>query len=155
MENDGDLDLKRKIILWDDDHHRRKPALREWELDAIRRRKSLRLLKPAKSRAHAESRPLKTSDNAGERFFKRWCQLMYQQAQKGEELQEIKELLHDFWMADPGLRTDQFKAGLILLFLKNYININPEFAGTPFRLRLEKACELADDYLRANPQPTP
>jgi hypothetical protein len=148
MNNDNDKGLKqRKIMLWDDGHQRKGPELSEREREAIRRRNDLRMLKPVI--ANAKSRlPEKLEDDDG-RFFKRWLQAMYQQIQKGEELQEAKEAINDYLGANSDLCTNHFKA-LILFFLKNYINIDPEFAGTPFRKRMENAGEMAMDFIRKN-----
>ncbi|HEY9072782.1 MAG TPA: hypothetical protein VIN67_01510, partial [Desulfobaccales bacterium] len=66
---------------------------------------------------------------------------------KNKILQEVKAMVQDFLNDNPDLAGDQGKIQMVLFCLKNYISINPDYAGLPFRDKLEKAGQMARSFL--------
>ncbi len=69
------------------------------------------------------------------------------QRQKSRKLQEVKAMVQDFFSKNPDLSEDRSKVQMVLFSLKNYISINPDYAGLSFRDKLEKAGQMARSFL--------
>jgi len=71
---------------------------------------------------------------------------------KGKKLQEVKATVQDFLGSNPDLAGDQGKIQMVLFCLKNYVSINPDYAGLSFRDKLEKAGQMARSFLGLPPR---
>jgi hypothetical protein len=60
---------------------------------------------------------------------------------------EVREATNDFLANHPDLSGDQAKVQMVLLCLKNYVNLDPQFAEMPVKMKLERAAQLARDFL--------
>ncbi len=76
-----------------------------------------------------------------------WVASMAPQQQKTKKLQEVKSMVQDFFSENPDLAEDQDKVQMVLFSLKNYVSINPDFAGLSFRDKLEEAGQMARGFL--------
>jgi putative nucleotidyltransferase with HDIG domain len=76
-----------------------------------------------------------------------WTASMAPQRQKTKKLQEVKSMVQDFFSKNPDLAEDQDKVQMVLFSLKNYVSINPDFAGLSFRDKLEEAGQIARSFL--------
>ena len=72
---------------------------------------------------------------------------MAPQRQKTKKLQEVKSMVQDFFSKNADLAEDQDKVQMVLFSLKNYVSINPDFAGLSFRDKLEEAGQMARSFL--------
>jgi len=72
---------------------------------------------------------------------------MAPQRQKTKKLQEVKSMVQDFLSNNPDLAEDQDKVQMALFSLKNYVSINPDFAGLSFLDKLEEAGQMARSFL--------
>jgi len=72
---------------------------------------------------------------------------MAPQRQKTKKLQEVKSMVQDFLSNNPDLAEDQDKVQMVLFSLKNYVSINPDFAGLSFLDKLEKAGQMSRSFL--------
>ncbi len=70
-----------------------------------------------------------------------------QPRQKSGKLQEVKATVQGFLSNNPDLAKDRSKVQMVLFCLKNYVSINPECASLSFREKLEKAGEMAKNFL--------
>jgi hypothetical protein len=73
-----------------------------------------------------------------------WTEAM---APRSWEMQEAKALVQDFLSNNPDLAAELGKIQMVLFSLKNYISINPDYAGLPFTDKLVKAGQMARDFL--------
>jgi hypothetical protein len=80
-------------------------------------------------------------------FLDNWTQAILQQAPKAEPLPEVNKALADFMSKNPHLESDQALANMVLFCLKNYINMDPDFAQKSFAERLEDASEMAGKFI--------
>lgn len=69
-----------------------------------------------------------------------------QPRQKTRKLREVKAMVQDFLSQNPDLAEDQGKVKMVLFCLKNYVSINPEYAGLSFQEKLAKAGEMARTF---------
>ena len=76
-----------------------------------------------------------------------WAASMAPQRQKTKKLQEVKSMVQDFFSNNPDLAEDQDKVQMVLFSLKNYVSINPDFAGLSFRDKLEEAGQMTRSFL--------
>jgi len=76
-----------------------------------------------------------------------WAASMAPQRQKTKKLQEVKSMVRDFLSKNPDLAEDQDKVQMVLFCLKNYVSINPDFAGLSFRDKLDTAGQMAGCFL--------
>jgi putative nucleotidyltransferase with HDIG domain len=76
-----------------------------------------------------------------------WAGSMAPQHHKTKKLQEVKSMVRDFFSENPDLADDQDKVQMVLFSLKNYVSINPDFAGLSFRDKLEEAGQMARGFL--------
>jgi len=76
-----------------------------------------------------------------------WAASMAPKQQKTRKLQEVKSMTMDFFSENPDLAEDQDKVQMVLFCLKNYVSIDPDFAGLSFRDKLEEAGQMARSYL--------
>ncbi len=76
-----------------------------------------------------------------------WPGVVPPQPQKSAKLQEVKASVQDFFSKNPDLAEDRDKVQMVLFSLKNYVSINPDYAGLSFREKLEKAGQLARNFL--------
>jgi hypothetical protein len=56
-------------------------------------------------------------------------------------------MVRDFLSKNPDLAEDQDKVQMVLFCLKNYVSINPDFAGLSFRDKLDTAGQMAGSFL--------
>ena len=91
----------------------------------------------------SKSRPRPT----GERSPMEFLAAFTPSPRKNKILQEVKAMVQDFLNDNPDLAGDQGKIQMVLFCLKNYISINPDYAGLPFRDKLEKAGQMARSFL--------
>ena len=56
-------------------------------------------------------------------------------------------MVQDFLSKNPDLAEDRSKVQMVLFSLKNYVSINPDYAGLSFREKLEKAGQMARSFL--------
>jgi len=56
-------------------------------------------------------------------------------------------MVQDFLSNNPDLAEDQDKVQMALFSLKNYVSINPDFAGLSFLDKLEEAGQMARSFL--------
>lgn len=75
------------------------------------------------------------------------------QRQKNRKFQEVKATVQEFLSKNTDLAEDREKVQMVLFSLKNYISINPEFAGLSFRDKLEKAGQMARSFLKQTAEP--
>ncbi len=76
-----------------------------------------------------------------------WSASMAPRRQKTKKLQEVKSMVRDFLSKNPDLAEDQDKVQMVLFCLKNYVSINPDFAGLSFRDKLDTAGQMAGSFL--------
>jgi hypothetical protein len=106
---------------------------------------------PASGGGDAKSAPPSADRGAA---FPPWGATMARQPrQKTRKLQEVKTTVQDFLSQNPDMAEDQGKVQMVLFCLKNYVSINPEYAGLPFREKLEKAGEMARTFLNLPAKP--
>jgi hypothetical protein len=77
-----------------------------------------------------------------------WDALTNQNAYKRQQFQEIQATAADFLNQNPDLAGDRHKVQMVVFCLKNYISINPENAGLPFREKLNQAGIMARGFFR-------
>jgi len=70
------------------------------------------------------------------------------QQTRARYFQEVQEATAEFLQNHPDLAKDQGKVQMVLLCLKNYINLDPEFAEMPVKVKLERAAQMARDFLQ-------
>jgi hypothetical protein len=105
--------------------------------------------------AEGSSEPKTASCPTGERGPMEfpWCAAIAPQRQKNRKLQEVKAMVQDFLSKNPDLAEDRNKVQMVLFSLKNYVSINPEYAGLSFRDKLEKAGQMARSFLKQPAEP--
>jgi len=86
----------------------------------------------------------KPAANPGEFSFDA---LVSQYACQKKQLREIQAAAGDFLNQNPDLAADREKVQMVIFCLKNYISLNPEYAGLPFREKLDRAGMLARGFL--------
>ncbi len=64
----------------------------------------------------------------------------------GQPLAGVQSTLQEFLAENPDLENPT-KVQMLQFCLKNYIDINPEYNGLPFRSKLEKAAKMAREFL--------
>jgi hypothetical protein len=62
--------------------------------------------------------------------------------------QEVQEATQEFQKNHPDLAGDKNKVQMVLLCLKNYVNLDPEFAELSVKVRLERAAAMARGFLQ-------
>jgi hypothetical protein len=77
-----------------------------------------------------------------------WDALVGQNSYKKQQIQEIQAAAGDFLNQNPDLAGDRHKVQMVVFCLKNYISINPENAGLPFREKLNRAGVMAREFFR-------
>jgi hypothetical protein len=77
-----------------------------------------------------------------------WASLINLRSQHQLHLREVQTAAHDFLARNPDLAADSERIRLVIFFLRNYISINPEWAGLPFREKLERAGNMARAFLK-------
>jgi hypothetical protein len=77
-----------------------------------------------------------------------WDAVINQTALKKQKIQEIQAVANDFLKQNPDLADDQHKVQMVIFCLRNYISINPEFAGMQFREKLDRAGIMARGFFR-------
>ncbi len=77
-----------------------------------------------------------------------WAASMVPQPQRTKKLQEVKSMVQDFLSKNPDLAEDQDRVQMVLFCLKNYVSINPDFAGLSFREKLGEAGQMARSFLK-------
>jgi len=82
-----------------------------------------------------------------------WSAAVAPQRRKNRKLQEVKAMVQDFLSKNPDLAEDRNKVQMVLFSLKNYVSINPEYAGLSFRDKLEKAGQMARSFLQQPAEP--
>jgi hypothetical protein len=85
-------------------------------------------------------------------FLDNWTKAICQQAPKADPLPEVQTVLADFLRKNPHLESDQRLANMVLFCLKNYINMDPDFAQKSFAEKLEDANALAGKFILATGQ---
>ncbi|MCX5893178.1 MAG: bifunctional DNA primase/polymerase [Deltaproteobacteria bacterium] len=98
----------------------------------------------------------KATTHAGERgaAIPPWMAAMAPQPrQKTGKLQEVKAKVQDFLSKNPDLAEDRNKVQMVLFCLKNYVSINPDYAGLSFREKLEKAGQMSRTFMSQPPRP--
>ncbi len=68
-----------------------------------------------------------------------------------QPLAGVQSTLQEFLKENPDL-SDPTKVQMLQFCLKNYIDINPEHNGLPFRAKLEKAAKMAREFLGERPK---
>jgi putative nucleotidyltransferase with HDIG domain len=76
-----------------------------------------------------------------------WAVSMAPKQQKTRKLQEVNSMTMDFFSENLDLAEDQDKVQMVLFCLKNYVSIDPDFAGLSFRDKLEEAGQMARSFL--------
>lgn len=71
-------------------------------------------------------------------------------APASQPLAGVQSTLQQFLKENPDL-SDPTKVQMLQFCLKNYIDINPEHNGLPFRAKLEKAAKMAREFLGEKP----
>jgi len=71
-----------------------------------------------------------------------------EQQTRARYFQEVQEATGDFLQNHPDLASDQGKVQMVLLCLKNYVNLDPEFAELPVKVKLERAAQMAREFLQ-------
>jgi hypothetical protein len=82
-----------------------------------------------------------------------WSSLINLQSQEKLHWREVEKAARDFLDKNRDLAADVEKVRLVIFFLKNYISINPEWAGLPFRQKLERAGTMARAFLNGQAGP--
>jgi hypothetical protein len=77
-----------------------------------------------------------------------WDAIINQNALKKQKIQEIQTVANDFLKQNPDLADDRHKVQMVIFCLRNYISLNPEFAGMPFREKLDRAGIMARGFFR-------
>jgi hypothetical protein len=75
-----------------------------------------------------------------------WDAITGQNSYQKQHLQEIQTAAADFLNQNPDLAGDRQKVQMVIFCLKNYISINPEYAGLPFREKLDRAGSMARGF---------
>jgi hypothetical protein len=70
-----------------------------------------------------------------------------EQQTRSRYFQEVQAATNEFLKNHPDLAGDQSKVQMVLLCLKNYVNLDPEFAEVPVKAKLERAAQLAREFL--------
>jgi len=70
-----------------------------------------------------------------------------EQQTRARYFQEVQAATNEFLQNHPDLAADQNKVQMVLLCLKNYINLDPAFAEMPVKVKLERAAEMAREFL--------
>jgi hypothetical protein len=99
----------------------------------------------------AGSSPLPTEERqkvSGSTVEFDWDGVINQGALKKQKIQEIQAVAHDFLKQNPDLADDRHKVQMVIFCLRNYISINPEFAGLQFREKLDRAGVMARGFFR-------
>jgi hypothetical protein len=78
-----------------------------------------------------------------------WDSMINVSAYKRQQALEIQAAASDFLAQNPDLAGDRHKVQMVIFCLKNYISINPEYAGLPFREKLDRAGIMARGFFRA------
>src|SRR5208337_1687036 len=76
-----------------------------------------------------------------------WAVSTAPQRQKTKKFQEVKSVVQDFLSKNPDLAEDQDKVQMVLFCLKNFVSNTPDFAGLSFLDKLEKAGQMARNFL--------
>jgi len=76
-----------------------------------------------------------------------WSAALAPQGPKSGKLWEVKAMVRDFLNSNPDLTGDRSKVQMVLFSLKNYVSINPEYAGLSFQDKLELAGQMARSFL--------
>ncbi len=76
-----------------------------------------------------------------------WAASMARPPETTKKLQEVKSMVKDFLGKNPDLAADQDTVQMVLFCLKNYVSIDPEFAGMSFQEKLEEAGHMARGFL--------
>ncbi len=77
-----------------------------------------------------------------------WDSVVNGNVYKKQQAMEIQAAAADFLTRNPDLAGDRHKVQMVVFCLKNYITINPEYAGLPFREKLERAGGMARGFLQ-------
>jgi hypothetical protein len=77
-----------------------------------------------------------------------WTSVINHQAVRKQQIQEVQAAARDFLEKNPDVAADRNKVQMVLFCLKNYVSINPEWAGMPFREKLERAGLMARGFLK-------
>lgn len=77
-----------------------------------------------------------------------WDSMINVNAYKKQQALEIQAAASDFLTRNPDLAGDRHKVQMVIFCLKNYITINPEYAGLPFREKLDRAGSMARGFFR-------
>jgi hypothetical protein len=77
-----------------------------------------------------------------------WDSMINVSAYKKQQAMEIQSAASDFLTRNPDLAGDRHKVQMVIFCLKNYISINPEYAGLPFREKLDRAGSMARGFFR-------
>jgi hypothetical protein len=76
-----------------------------------------------------------------------WVAAMEPQRPMSVEHPEIQATVRNFLSKNPDLATDRTKVQMVLFSLKNYVSINPEYAGMSFQDKLELAGQMARSFM--------
>jgi len=82
-----------------------------------------------------------------------WSTALAPQGSRSWELWEVKAMVRDFLNNNPDLTGDRIKVQMVLFSLKNYVSINPEYAGLSFQDKLELAGQMARSFLDTPAEP--
>ncbi|MFA5110665.1 MAG: hypothetical protein WC443_04590, partial [Desulfobaccales bacterium] len=77
-----------------------------------------------------------------------WDSVININACKKQQAMDIQAAAADFLTRNPDLARDRDKVQMVVFCLKNYISINPENAGLPFREKLDRAGDMARGFLQ-------
>ncbi|MGD0217729.1 MAG: hypothetical protein ABSC45_09510 [Desulfobaccales bacterium] len=77
-----------------------------------------------------------------------WAVSMARPPETTKKLQEVKSMVKDFLSKNPDLAEDQDNVQMVLFCLKNYVSIDPDFAGMSFQEKLEEAGRMARGFLK-------
>jgi hypothetical protein len=77
-----------------------------------------------------------------------WETIINQGALKKQQLQEIQTAASAFLKQNPDLAADRHKVQMVIFCLRNYISINPEYAGLPFHEKLDRAGVMTRGFFR-------
>jgi hypothetical protein len=75
-----------------------------------------------------------------------WDTVISQNAIRNQKIQEIQTIANEFLKQNPDLANDRHKVQMVIFCLRNYISLNPEFAGLPFREKLDRAGIMARGF---------
>ncbi len=92
--------------------------------------------------------PLKENQVSAD-FQRHWSAAIHHQSYAQDSLTEVQAGVANFLKKNPSPAFDQRLANLMLYFLKNYINNNPDLIDRPFSERLEDACDMARQFILA------